>query len=104
MIVTILSRKESILVELMVEVTIVVEKVCNILLLRPNDIYKFITLLPKDYCLIPRQRCQKHVETISNVYDKMELLFLLKMIYIEFVFVVFIIASAQVVQVIKVDI
>ena len=22
-------------------------------LLRPNDIYKFITLLPKDYCLIP---------------------------------------------------
>ena len=23
---------------------------------RPNDIYKFITLLPKDYCLIPGNR------------------------------------------------
>ena len=25
-------------------------------MLGPNDIYKFITLLPKDYCLIPGNR------------------------------------------------
>ena len=28
-------------------------KFCLDLLLRPNDIYKFMTLLPKDYYLIP---------------------------------------------------
>ena len=36
----------------------------------------------------PRQRRQKLVKTISHVYEKMELFFLLKMTYLEFVFMV----------------
>ena len=100
-------------------------------LMRPNDIYKFMTLLLKEYYLIPgndaknlltkmcidqisnnitkglvpnpRQQCQKLVETIFHMYEKMEL-FSCKMTHLKFVHVVSITASAQIVQVIKVDI
>ena len=34
---------------------------------RPNDIYKFITLLPKDYCLIPGNGAIKLVETQNSL-------------------------------------
>ena len=42
------------------------------LLLRRNDIYKFITLLPKDYCLIPGNGAIKLVDrtnTHVRIYD-----------------------------------
>ena len=58
-----------------------------------------MTLLPN-----PRQRRQKLVENNFHMYEKMELFFLFKMTHLKFVCVVSIIASAQVVQVIKVDI
>ena len=35
--------------------------------LRPKDIYKFITLLPKDYCLIPGNGTIKLVETKRHI-------------------------------------
>ena len=91
-------------------------ELCRDILLRPNDIYKCMTLLQKDYYLIPdngakklvnynmyrpiydtttkgllpnpRQRRQKLDKTISHVYEKMDLFFLLKITHLKFVFVV----------------
>ena len=51
----------------------------------------------------PRQQFHKLVETIFHMYEKMEL-FSCKMTHLKFVFMVSITTSAQVVQVIKVDI
>ena len=52
----------------------------------------------------PQQRRQKLVQTIFHKYEKMDLFFFCKMIYLKFVCVVLITASAQDVQVLKVDI
>ena len=52
----------------------------------------------------PRQQCHKLIETIFHMYEKNGIVFSCKMTYLKFVFVVSITASAQVVQVIKVDI
>ena len=41
-------------------------------MLRPNDIYKFITLLPKDCCLIPGNGAIKLIDrtkTHIRIYD-----------------------------------
>ena len=52
----------------------------------------------------PQQRRQKLVQTIFHKHEKMDLFFFCKMIYLKFVCVVLITASAQDVQVLKVDI
>ena len=66
-------------------------------------IYKFMTLLPKDYYLIPNNGA-KNLLTIFHMYEKLELFFVFKMTNLKFVCVVSITASAHVIQVIKVDI
>ena len=73
-------------------------------MLRPNDIYKFMILLPKDYYLFPDNGTENLLRPNFIYIKKLDLFFSCKMIHLKFVCVVLIIASAQVVQVIKVDI
>ena len=65
------------------------------------QIYDTVT---RDILSNPRQQCHKLVETIFHMYKKNGFVFSYKMTHLKFVFVVSITASAQVVQVIKVDI
>ena len=44
------------------------------LLDRPNDIYKFITLLPKDYCLIPGNGAKNSLDRPNDIYKFITLL------------------------------
>ena len=70
-------------------------------LLRPNDTCKSMTLLPKDYYLVPSNDAKNLLRPFFICMKKMELFFLFKMTHLNFVCVVSITASAQVVQVIK---
>ena len=45
-------------------------------LLRPNDIYKFMTLLPKDYFLIPDNGAKNFLRSFFIYIKKLELFFL----------------------------
>ena len=71
-------------------------------LLRPNDVYKFLTLLLKDYYLILGNDA-KNLLRLFFIYIKNGFVLSCKMAHLKFMCVVLITASAQVVQVIKVD-
>ena len=71
---------------------------------RLNDIYKFMTLLPKENYLVLDNGAKNLLRPFFICMKEMELFFVFKMTYLKFVCVVSITASAQVVQVIKMDI
>ena len=68
-----------------------------------NDICKFMILLPKEYYLIPGNNAINLLIPFF-ICIKNGIVFSYKMSHLKFVFVVSITASAQVIQVIKVDI